>query len=93
MNNSKSEGTFVTAAREYVGQNVAVIAARYQYRGILSKVYDDCLVIANALAVEVSGPASGERATTEDKIGGSVTIKNDAIEILYQPKWCFAPLD
>jgi hypothetical protein len=87
----KSNG-FLSVAERYIGQNVACLCARYQYRGILSEVYADCIVIANASCVEVSGACNLERPQTEDAIGGSVVIKCDAIEILYQPNWCNAPL-
>lgn len=87
-----SGSRFHELAKEYIGQKVAVIAARYQYRGILSKVCQDCIVLANACSVEVSGVTMSEHPQTEDVIGGSIIIKNDAIELFYQPKWCFAPL-
>ena len=83
---------FNDVAQTYVGQNVAVLCARYQYRGVLSKVCPDCIVIANASCVEVSGACNLPQPQTEDPIGGSVVIKTDAIEILYQPNWCNAAL-
>ena len=83
---------FSDLAKQYIGQPVAVLCARYQYRGQLSQVMTDCIVLANASCVEVSGACNLERPQTEDPIGGSVTIKTDAIEILYQPNWCNAPL-
>lgn len=79
-------------AESLVGQKVAVLAARYQYRGVLSEVTDDRLTLANACAVEISGPNNQDAPNTEDPIGGSVHISMNAIEILYQPNWCFAPL-
>lgn len=84
--------SFSETAKEYEGQKVAVMCARYQYRGVLSHVGTDHLVLANATAVETSGTASGETPQTEDAINGSVVIKNDAVEILYQPRWCHARL-
>lgn len=84
---------FVDLAKAYVGQPVAVLCVRFQYRGVLSHVTDDCLVLAKARAVEVSGPTSSDTPNSEDKINGTVVIKNDAVEILYQPKWCYAPLE
>lgn len=80
--------------REYleslVGQPAAVLCARYQYRGTVSAVSDDSVVLANAFAVEVSGQSSAERAETEDEIGGSICIALGAVELIYQPNWCFA---
>ena len=83
---------FAGFARSLVGQKVAVICARYQYRGILSHVSYDCCIIADATCVEISGASGSERPETEDPIRGTVCIKHDAIEIMYQPHWCFAPL-
>jgi hypothetical protein len=83
---------FSVIAQQYIGQQVAILCARYQYRGQVSQVTSDCIVLANASCVEVSGACSLERPQTEDAIGGSVIIKTDAIEILYQPNWCNAPL-
>lgn len=76
----------------YKGQKVAVLAARYQYRGIVSEVSDDHVTLANATAVEISGPSSADRPNTEDPINGSVHISLNAIEICYQPNWVHAPL-
>ena len=83
---------FADVAKQYIGQKVAVMCARYQYRGILSCVTSECLVLALATSVEVSGVASLDKPSTEDAVGGSIVIKNDAIELLYQPNWCFAKL-
>lgn len=83
---------FAEVAKKFVGQKVSLICARYQYRGVLSEVTDDCVVLSDAVSVEQSGPAAGVRAVTEDPINGSVVIKNDAVEILYQPAFAMAPL-
>jgi hypothetical protein len=83
---------FSEVAEKFVGQKVAVMCARYQYRGVLSEVNDDCLILSNATSVEISGASQSEHPQTEDAIGGSVVIKSDAVEILYQPPWCNAKL-
>jgi hypothetical protein len=80
-------------ASQFLGQPVAILCARYNYRGILSHVGEDCVVLAQARAVETSGSASQETPTTEDPVGSSIVISMGAIEIIYQPRWCFAPLD
>jgi len=82
----------INVAKGYIGQKVAVLAARYQYRGILSEVSDDRITLSNSTAVEVSGANNASTPTTEDPIGGAVHISLRAIEILYQPNWVFAPL-
>lgn len=88
--NAKSLGE---ALRAYVGQPVAILCARFNYRGILSSVADDHVVLAQARAVESSGASSQERPSNEDPIGSSVLISLNAVELVYQPRWCFAPLD
>lgn len=78
--------------RKFVGQNVAVIAARYQYRGILTWVGEDALALANATAVESSGATQNVKPEREDPIGSTIMISTDAIELFYQPQWVFFPL-
>lgn len=79
--------------REYIGQPVAILCARFNYRGILSKVTDDCVVLAQARAVESSGASSSDRPNSEDPIGSSVIISLNAVELVYQPNWVFSSLD
>ena len=83
---------FKDVVNAHVGQKVAVLCARYQYRGVVSKVTDDCLILANSMSVEISGASAATKPEREDAIGGSVTIKLDAIEIFYQPNWSQFPL-
>lgn len=78
---------------QFVGQPVAVLCARFNYRGILSFVGHDHLVLAQARAVESSGASNQERPSNEDPIGSSVIISLNAIELIYWPNWCMAPLD
>lgn len=78
---------------QYKGQPIAVLAARYNYRGLLSVVNKDFVILAHAKTVEVSGPSGSERPQTEDEVGSMVLIKTDAIEIVYQPRWCFADFE
>jgi hypothetical protein len=81
------------ALEGYVGQPLAVLCARFNYRGILSVVGEDFLVLAQARAVESSGASSQERPSNEDPIGSSVVISLNAVELIYQPNWAFSPLD
>lgn len=90
----KSVGSnMANVLKEYVGQPVAILCARFNYRGILSKVTDDCVVLAKARAVESSGASSSDRPNSEDPIGGSVVISLNAVELIYQPNWAFCSLD
>jgi hypothetical protein len=84
---------FAKFAGNFIGEKVAVIAARYQYRGILVAVMPDCIVLSPAMAVETSGQTERDAPETEDSTSGFVCIKSDAVEILYQPRWCFAPIE
>jgi hypothetical protein len=79
--------------KNYLGQPCAVLCARFNYRGILVHVGSDHVVLAQARAVESSGVSSGASPSVEDVIGSSVVIMINAIELVYQPNWCFAPLD
>ena len=88
--NKLGQGPLVQFLKQYEGQPIAVLAARYNYRGLLSVINENYVILANAKTVEVSGPSGSERPQTEDEVGSFVLIKTDAIEIVYQPKWCFA---
>lgn len=77
---------------KFVGEKVAVICSRFQYRGVLSEVGDDYVILAHATAVEDSGSASRDAPVTEDAISSSIFIHIDSIELFYQPNWCHAPL-
>ena len=83
---------FEDYAKNYVGQKVAVLCARYQYRGKLTKVTSDCILLANARSVEISGPSNSDHPEREDNIDGTIAIKNDAIELFYQPQWVYFEL-
>jgi len=85
--------TIGDAMQAYIGQPLAILCARFNYRGILSKVGQDYCVLAQARAVESSGASSQERPSNEDPIGSSVIISLNAVELIYQPVWCFANLD
>lgn len=84
--------TFQMLVAKYEGQKVAVLCARYQYRGILAQAGPNALVLANATAIEDSGASSLEKPKAEDIIGSTLIIPSDAIEIVYQPNWVRAPL-
>jgi len=83
---------FEEYATQFVGQKVAILCARYQYRGKVTKVMSDSILLANARSVEISGPSNSDNPEREDDIGGTVCIKADAIELFYQPQWVHANL-
>jgi hypothetical protein len=88
-----SRSSICEVLQAYIGQPVSVIAARFNYRGIVSSVGSDHIILAQARAVEESGPSSGATPVTEDIIGSSVVISIAAVEIIMQPNWVFAPLE
>ena len=77
---------------KFLGQKVAVLCARFQYRGILSEIGDDYLVLSYSTAVLQSGDATGPSPEAEDWIISDIRILFRMIELVYQPKWCFAKL-
>lgn len=90
----KSTGSnMATILNDYIGQPIAILCARFNYRGVLSKVTDDCVVLAQARAVESSGASNSDRPNSEDPIGSSVVISLNAVELVYQPQWAYHDLD
>jgi hypothetical protein len=79
-------------AEKFVGQKIAVLCARYQYRGVLTEVADDHIVLSNSRAVESSGASKSNTPSSEDPIDSEVMISLGAVEIIYQPNWANAPL-
>jgi len=72
-----------------IGEAIAILCARYCYRGIIAEVHNDSVVLSNPYAVETTGLATAARATTETPIPSDVCILFGAIELIYQPVWCF----
>jgi hypothetical protein len=72
---------------KYMGLPVAVLCARYWYRGIVKRADGDKVTLINARAVEVAGPATGERPVTENPIPSDLHLCSGAIEAVCQPLW------
>jgi len=79
-------------AKMYIGQKVAILCGRYQYRGILVDVIADFAILANARSVEISGPSENKSPEREDLINGPMFIRIDSIEVIYRPRWSEADL-
>lgn len=77
---------------EYLGLPLAILCARYWYRGIVSRVGKDWVTLSYVRAVEVTGPANAEVPTTEDIVPSDMTISSGAIEQICQPHWVWAGL-
>ncbi len=75
------------------GQPVAVICNRYVYRGLVSGIGSDHLVLEKPWAISATGKCRADKAADEEPIGSSIAIRYSAIEIIFQPDWAFAPLE
>lgn len=89
----KGYATIRETLTQFIGQPIAILCARFNYRGILSEVGEDHVILAQARAVESSGASSQERPSNEDPIGSSVIISLNAVELCYFPRWAYASLD
>ena len=79
--------------RKWLGQKVAVLCNRYQYRGILIDAEESHVTLANGTSVEVSGTANNDCPTVEDPVANTdLIIPMGMIELIYQPQWSQAPL-
>ena len=80
-------------AEHYLGQPLAILCARYWYRGIVSEVGRDYVTLSEVRAVEVTGPAANATPQTEDPVPSDMTISTGAIEQFCQPLWVWHGLD
>lgn len=78
---------------EFLNQPLAILCARYWYRGIVSRVGKDFIVLSHVRAVEVTGPAAGRQPNTEDPVPSDMIISTGAIEQACQPLWCWFGLE
>jgi len=79
--------------KEKTGQPIAILCCRYWYRGIVSHVGEDCVILANPRAVEVTGIATNTTPETEDVIPSDLCILLASVEIVCQPTWCFSEIE
>jgi len=71
----------------FIGKPVVIWCARYTYRGILSFVGDECLVLKNPWMIEIAAMAQGEKAQAEDRLTSDLVISLGAIEQVQITKW------
>lgn len=74
-------------AEEYMDQPLAILCARYWYRGIVKAAGKDYITLSHVRAVEVTGPAASAVPQTEDPVPSDLTISTGAIEQFCQPLW------
>ena len=75
------------------GEAVAILCARYWWRGVVAEVGDDGLLLADCILVYETGNMSGDKAKSEEACGTDTFISFDAIELMGQFPWAFQGLD
>ena len=78
-----------TNLETYLGQPIAILCARYWYRGIVHSLTDDTVTLKKPYCVEVTGPNNSIKPCTEDILSSDIHIAFDAIEVISQPTWAF----
>ena len=85
-----SNATLADAIRAaYLDLPVAILCARYWYRGMLRVVGSDYIALSNVRAVEVTGPAATATPQTEDPVPSDMYISLNAVEQICQPFWAW----
>jgi hypothetical protein len=72
---------------EKIGQNVAIICNKWQYRGVLVADQYNRILLENSSCVGVSGATNRESPISEKKLKFPIYIEKRVIEIFYQPNW------
>ena len=87
---AKETNTTKTIAREiaeYINEPLAILCARYWYRGMVRAVGTDYVKLSDVRAVEVTGAATSVVPQTEDPVPSDMIISVGAIEQVCQPAW------
>lgn len=91
-NNVSDKGITEVIAEKYLGQPLAILCARYWYRGIVAEAGRDYVTLSHVRAVEVTGPAASAAPQTEDPVPSDLTISTAAVEQFCQPLWVWHEL-
>lgn len=84
------DSSYADALQEaYLDLPIAVLCARYWYRGMLRIVGTDFIALSNVRAVEVTGPAASAWPQTEDPVPSDMYISLNAVEQVCQPFWAW----
>jgi hypothetical protein len=83
----KTNRTMADEIAEYLDEPLAILCARYWYRGRVAEVGKDFVTLSEVRAVEVTGPAASDRPQTEDPVPSDLTVSVGAIEQFCQPLW------
>lgn len=76
--------------KKYQDEPIAILCCRYWYRGIVSEVHEDGVILSNPRAIEITGVSTAERPSREDIIPSDIFVAFDAVELVARPTWCFA---
>jgi hypothetical protein len=90
---TRTERTMADRIADFTGKPVAILCARYWYRGVVEEVGKDFVTLSNVRAVEVTGPAGGQRPATEDEVPSDMSISLWAVEQFCRPGWVAWELD
>ena len=74
---------------KYVGQPMLLVGVRFKYRGVVTEVFDDSVILSNAYVVFQTGALNNEKADTEESCISTVAVALGAIESATQLVLCF----
>lgn len=70
-------------------QPVAIVCARFVYRGRVAVIGDNHVVLKDAMLVMSTGSSSSSKPAAEEPAGCEVAIMFSSIEMVFQPNWAF----
>lgn len=79
--------------KRYEGEPISMLCARYWYRGVLSEVGKNYVVLSNPYAIEVTGSSQNEAPEREDALPSDIIIRLEFIEMVTWPTWVGHLLD
>jgi len=83
--------------KEYISSKlnepVGIVCMRYTYRGIVTEVGDDCVILKNAYCIDQNALATDEKPRREELYPADIVIPTETIAHLSQPTWCFYGYD
>ncbi len=79
--------TLAQGLEELINTPVAIMCARFCYRGILAEIGEDWVRLTNPRAVEQTGPSNNAEPSIEDPIPSDVFVSLGAVELVFVPAW------
>lgn len=78
-----------TYLEKFLNQPIAIFCVRYKYRGIISEVGEDFIILSNPFAVISGDSSTSDTIQREDAVPSDLMVSLDAVESACQPVWCF----